>query len=178
MDNMGAELIQRPPNKLPNSLQRAVQNEGRRERGRFTAQDENVAKFCTHKYDTEYSGGKASELPNNADGRQQYIAKRVDVKSVFKWRTGRQCEGYASADDSTVCRLKAVQTEAVHSRLERLNPFLYIRRRNDNFACILIYVDDMLIVTQTKEKFKQVQANLEESGSKFYHHIGYRAKSR
>ncbi|XP_062539208.1 uncharacterized protein LOC134207519 [Armigeres subalbatus] len=42
------------------------------------------------------------------------------------------------------------------------DPCLYVRRENGSAAYILIYVDDMIIVTQTMEEFKTILKTLQE----------------
>lgn len=63
----------------------------------------------------------------------------------------RQPEGYATGDGRTVCRL----WRSLYGLKESA------RKKNGKTAYILIYVHDMVIVTQAKEEFKAISENLQ-----------------
>ena len=112
--------------------------------------------------------------------RRNSIVRHVDVKTAYlngelqETIFMRQPEGYHSGNERTVCRLRRslyglkqsarVWNKKVDSVFKRMgflpaksDPCLYLRKnRNGEFAYILIYVDDMVVVTQSKEEFEAV----------------------
>lgn len=150
-----------------------------------------VAQGFTQKYGTDYDEIFAPVAKQttfrvllSVASRRRSIVKHVDVKTAYL--NGiledtvymRQPEGYTTGNERTVCRLRRslyglkqsarVWNRKVDSVFKDLNfqptksdPCLYVQRKNGVFSYILIYVDDMIIVTQTEKEFGDIFKSLQ-----------------
>ncbi|XP_055632900.1 uncharacterized protein LOC129773324 [Toxorhynchites rutilus septentrionalis] len=128
--------------------------------------------------------GRAAAEPESHWIRFRMLVKHVDVKKVGKLEEPiymKQPEGYTTGNSDTVCLLKKslyglkqsarVWNQRIDDVFRRMgfvasiaDSCLYVRRRT-SATCVLLYVDDMLIVTETADEFaaifRQLQKNFE-----------------
>ena len=152
-----------------------------------------VAQGFTQKFGTDYDEVFAPVAKQvtfrvllTIASRRNSVVKHVDVKTAYlngeleETIYMRQPEGYTTGDERTVCRLRRslyglkqsarVWNRKVDSTFKSIgfqqsksDPCLYMRRQNGTFAYILIYVDDMVIVTQTEEEFNSIFESLQRN---------------
>ena len=118
--------------------------------------------------------------------RRKMIVKHVDVKTAYlhgildETIYMKQPEIYHSGGANVVCRLKKslyglkqsarVWNQRIDSvfksmqfKPSKADPCLYVRMKNGRISYILIYVDDVIIATQTEEEFNEIFGVLQEN---------------
>lgn len=119
-----------------------------------------------------------------ASSRQMFV-KHMDVKTAYLHGKlneiiyMRQPEGYSMGGPNTVCLLKRsiyglkqsarVWNQSIDAVFRNLgfkpssaDPCLYVRKKDNSYTYILIYVDDMLIVCRTEEEFDAIHQALRQ----------------